>query len=69
MGVYLNPGNQDFRKSIRSKIYVDKTKLIACTNKLLVAYYSNGCDSKELFAGFKIENDKSFSEHLNQYMM
>lgn len=33
MGIYLNPGNQGFRESIRSEIYVDKTGLIACTNK------------------------------------
>ncbi len=32
MGVYLNPGNGGFRESIRSKIYVDKTGLIAHTN-------------------------------------
>ncbi len=84
MGIYLNPGNQGFRESIRSKIYVDKTNLIACTNEMmntndkyicvtrprrfgksmalemLAAYYSSGCDSRELFAGFKIENDESF---------
>lgn len=35
MGIYLNPGNQGFRESIRSKIYVDKTELIACTNALI----------------------------------
>ncbi len=35
MGIYLNPGNQGFRESIRSRIYVDKTNLIACTNALL----------------------------------
>lgn len=35
MGFYLNPGNRGFRESIRSKIYVDKTGLIACTNELL----------------------------------
>ena len=35
MGIYLNPGNQGFWESIRSKIYVDKTNLIACTNELL----------------------------------
>ena len=35
MGIYLNPGNQGFRESIRSRIYVDKTNLIACTNELL----------------------------------
>lgn len=35
MGIYLNPGNEGFEESIRSKIYVDKTGLIACTNELL----------------------------------
>ncbi len=35
MGFYLNPGNQGFWESVRSKIYVDKTNLIACTNGLI----------------------------------
>ena len=35
MGFYLNPGNKGFWESIRSKIYVDKTNVIACTNKLI----------------------------------
>lgn len=91
MGIYLNPGNRGFWKSIRSEIYVDKTGLIAYTNKylntreqficvsrprrfgksmtleMLAAYYSRGCDSADLFKGRKIENDKTFREHLNQY--
>lgn len=91
MGVYLNPGNDGFKKAVRSKIYVDKTGLIAYTNecldteqqficvsrprrfgksmalKMLSAYYSCSCDSKELFAGRKIESDPTFGEHLNQY--
>ena len=91
MGIYLNPGNKGFWESIRSEIYVDKTGLIACVNKLinteqkyicvsrprrfgksmalkmLVAYYSCGCDSADLFRGFKIEEEESFREHLNQY--
>ena len=29
MGSYLNPGNFSFKGSLRSKIYVDKSKLIA----------------------------------------
>lgn len=33
MGIYLNPGNKGFWESIRSKIYVDKTELILCTNE------------------------------------
>ena len=35
MGIYLNPGNKGFWKSIRSEIYVDKTGLIAYTNKVI----------------------------------
>ena len=91
MGIYLNPGNKGFWESIRSKIYVDKTGLIACTNalmnteekficvsrprrfgksmalKMLSAYYSCSCDSKDLFSGLKIEKNETFQEHLNQY--
>lgn len=33
MGIYLNPGNKGFWESVRSEIYVDKTGLIAETNK------------------------------------
>ncbi len=91
MGIYLNPKNGGFAESIRSEIYVDKSGLIAYTNKclntkekyicvsrprrfgksmaleMLAAYYSLGCDSRELFAGLKIEKDGTFEEHLNQY--
>ena len=35
MGSYLNPGNLSFRGSLRSKIYVDKSELIAKTNEAL----------------------------------
>lgn len=35
--------------------------------EMLAAYYSCGCDSRELFAGLKIESDPTFEEHLNQY--
>ena len=34
---------------------------------MLVAYYSRGCDSKEMFSGYKIAKDKNFEKHLNQY--
>jgi len=91
MGIYLNPGNDSFWDTVRSKIYIDKTELIACTNelihteqkylcvsrprrfgktialKMLAAYYSCGCDSTKLFQGRKIENSKTFQEHLNKY--
>lgn len=37
------------------------------TLKMLAAYYSRGCDSKKLFAGYKIEKNETFQEYLNQY--
>ena len=91
MGIYLNPDNRSFTEALRSKIYVDKTGLIACTNELvctrdkyvcvsrprrfgksmtlemLAAYYSRGCDSAELFKGYKIESDETFQEYLNKF--
>ena len=91
MGIYLNPKHTGFSDAINSEIYVDKTGLIACTNRyvntlekficvsrprrfgkstalqMLVAYYSYGHDSSELFKGFKIENNKTFKKHLNKY--
>ena len=91
MGIYLNPENVDFQKSLNSEIYIDKTELIAYTNKklnteqgyicvsrprrfgksmaanMLTAYYSRGCDSRELFQGLKIATHPDFEKHLNQY--
>lgn len=34
---------------------------------LLIAYYSKGCDSKELFANLKIAKNPDFEKHLNKY--
>ena len=35
MGIYLNPGNEDFIEAIQSEIYVDKTGMIAHTNRVI----------------------------------
>lgn len=35
MGIYLNPGNAGFQRALNSKIYVDKSELIAYTNDVL----------------------------------
>ena len=92
MGIYLNPDNEDFKMALNSEIYVDKSMLIAQTNKvirteqrfvsvsrprrfgksmaanMLTAYYSLGCDSREMFSGLKISKDKeTFEKHLNKY--
>ena len=34
---------------------------------MLVAYYSKGCDSKELFSKFKIAQTPNFEQYLNQF--
>lgn len=93
MGIYLNPTNEKFGMALHSKIYVDKTELIAYTNSvirteqrfvcvsrprrfgksmaanMLTAYYSSGCDSKELFQGLKIADDPEFGKYLNKYLV
>lgn len=35
MGIFLNPGNEKFQSVLRSKIYVDKTEMLAYTNSVL----------------------------------
>jgi hypothetical protein len=34
---------------------------------MLTAYYSSGCDSRQLFHGLRIESDPNYETHLNQY--
>lgn len=37
------------------------------TANMLVAYYSRGCDSREMFSSYKIVKADSFEKHLNKY--
>lgn len=91
MGIYLNPGNNLFRRALNSEIYVDKSGLISYTNSILdteqefvcvsrprrfgksmaanmlVAYYSCGCNSKELFDNLQIKNCSTYEDNLNKY--
>ena len=46
MGIYLNPGNNEFKKAINTEIYVDKTELIAFTNRKLNTENQNICVSR-----------------------
>ncbi|MBQ7165432.1 MAG: AAA family ATPase, partial [Treponema sp.] len=90
MGIYLNPNNENFTRTTKREIYVDKTMMISVLNgfmevdntyicvsrprrfgktiagNMLSAYYSKGCDSRELFAPYKISGDKSFESNLNK---
>ncbi len=91
MGMYLNPGFENFREILSARIYVDKTMMIAEINRLmdegnkyicmsrprrfgktiasemLCAYYSKGCDSRDLFKDLKIAGHPSFEEKRNKY--
>ena len=91
MGMYLNPGNNLFKRALNSKIYVDKSGLISYINEvidteqefvcvsrprrfgksmaanMLAAYYSYGCNSKELFDKLEIRKYNTYEENLNKY--
>lgn len=91
MGMYLNPGNENYRESLRGIIYVDKTMMLdtlngfmkrgnkficisrprrfgkTVTQNMLNAYYSKGCDSRELFASLMISSVPCYKENMNQF--
>ena len=46
MGNYLNPGNEGFQKTVNSEIYVDKTGMLAYTNKVLNTMQGYLCVSR-----------------------
>ena len=89
MGIYLNPGNENYRRALASSIYVDKTMMVDVMNRfinqsnnyicvsrprrfgktiaqnMIAAYYSKGCDSREMFENLKIGDSKDFGKNLN----
>ena len=46
MGIYLNPGADKFKEALHSEIYVDKSKLIAYTNRVLGTKQKYVCVSR-----------------------
>lgn len=90
MGIYLNPNNVLLRQDRKTKIFIDKSMIIAELNELIdssekfvcvsrprrfgksmagnmiSAYYSKGCDSRELFEDLKISATKDFETYLNK---
>ena len=90
MGIYLNPSNAGFKKTLAGEIFVDKTMLISELNKfidsgnqyvcvsrprrfgktiatnMMCAYYSKGCDSREMFSKMKISKAKNYEQYLNK---
>ena len=90
MGIYLNPNNAGFKKTLAGNIFVDKSMLISELNKfidsgnqyicvsrprrfgktiatnIMCAYYSKGCDSREIFSKLKISKAKNYEQYLNK---
>ena len=93
MGIYVNPGNENLKEALRSKIFVDKSLFICkiseflntqqkyvCVSRprrfgksmignLMKAYFSKGCDSREIFENLKIANppkDDAQSENVQK---
>ena len=43
MGIYLNPGNKNFRRITNADIYVDKTMMISSLNRYIDKGNTNVC--------------------------
>lgn len=91
MGIYLNPGNENFRRALNADIYVDKTMMLDVLNRfidkgnnyicvsrprrfgktiaqnMIAAYYSKGCDSKELFKDLLISTVPEYESRMNRF--
>lgn len=89
MGIYLNPGNENYKRSLASEIFVDKTEMLAKLNRfietgnnyicvsrprrfgktvaqnMIAAYYSKGCNSREMFRNLKIAEVNGYDRYLN----
>ena len=59
MGVYLNPGNGNFKTACRSKIYIDKTGLIEETNQMI--------DTQQRFVC--VSRPRRFGKSMAAYML
>lgn len=61
--------NQKLNKSRGKYICVSRPRRFgkSMAADMLAAYYGRECDSRELFAGRKIEREESFETHLNQH--
>lgn len=46
MGIYLNPGNKAFEEAVNSEIFVDKTEMISCLNRMVRTEQKYVCVSR-----------------------
>lgn len=60
MGIYLNPTNEKFQRSLNSEIYVDKSELIAYTNSVLGTNQQYLCVMNQI-------REKDYPQSLQEY--
>ena len=46
MGRFVNPGNSAFQDALNSEIYIDKTGLLACINRMIDTLQKFVCNSR-----------------------
>lgn len=90
MGLYLNPNAEAFKDDRNTRIYIDKSLVVAELNNLvsskedficisrprrfgksmvgnlISAYYSKGCDTREIFSQMKIGQVPDYDKYLNK---
>lgn len=57
MGIYVNPGNENFKSAVRSEIYIDKTGLLEYTNSVIGTEQRYLCISRPRRFGKSIAAD------------
>ncbi len=91
MALYLNPNADAFQEDKKTRIYIDKSLLIAELNNIvstkddficisrprrfgksmagnmISAYYSKGCDTRDIFSQMKVGQCPDYDKYLNKF--
>ena len=91
MALYLNPNADAFQEDKKTRIYIDKSLLIAELNNIvstkddficisrprrfgksmagnmISAYYSKGCDTRDIFSQMKLGQCPDYDKYLNKF--
>ena len=63
MGIYVNPGNENFKSAVISEIYVDKTGLLEYTNSVIGTEQRYICVSRPRRFGKSVTADMLAAYH------
>ncbi len=67
MGIYVDPGNENFRSALKSEIYIDKTGLLSYTDSVIGTEQRCICVSRPRRLGKSIAADMKYAEALKEY--